>query len=248
MTRTYKYRLIFFAFMSAFLTAATPDYRNTPPEGFVRLTEFIPGILIHPGYHYADNFTGAPLPGYGAPDAWMLEKPALALKRVQETLSQRGLGLLVYDAYRPRRATQGMVAWAKRNDLMQLFTDGYIAKYSGHNHGHTVDLTLVDRSTGTPLDMGTPWDTLNTKSHTNNATGQVLNNRLLLRKVMQEAGFRPYYKEWWHFSMKMDNSKPRDVPYGCFEAREWRWTPPVHWDQAGFTMPQSWSPSACTTD
>ena len=245
MTRSYKYQLLFFTILSVLLSGSAPEYRNTPPDGFVRLKDVIPNIRIQPGYHRADNFTGAPLPGYGAPDAWMLERPALALKSVQEALAERGLGLLVYDAYRPRRATMGMVAWAKRNELMHLFTDGYIARYSGHNHGHTVDLTVVDLSTGTPLDMGTPWDTLNEQSHTRNATGKALENRLLLKQAMQEAGFKPYYKEWWHFSMKLENSKPRDMPYGCFEPKEWQWTAPQNWDQVGYEMPLSWNPMPC---
>lgn len=247
MTRSYKYPLLFFIVLPLFLTASTPDYRNTPPDGFVRLTELIPTLHVHPGYHRADNFTEAPLPGYGAADAWMLQTPAQALKTVQDALAPRGLGLLVYDAYRPRRATLGMVAWAKRNELMHLFTDGYIARYSGHNHGHTVDLTLIELSTGIPLDMGTPWDTLNEKSHTKNATGASLKNRLLLRQVMMDAGFKPYYKEWWHFSMKMEDTKPRDTPYGCFEPKEWQWMPPDGWDQKGYAMPQSWSPTPCSS-
>jgi D-alanyl-D-alanine dipeptidase len=224
------------------------DFRtflNKPPKGFVSLKAFIPGIRLSVRYHTPKNFTEAPLPGYGAPGAWMLERPAKALAKVQKALAKKGLGLLVYDAYRPVRGTLGMGAWARRTKKLYLFRKGYIARRSGHNHGHTVDLTIVDAKTGTPLDMGTPWDTLNTRSHTRNAKGKALKNRLLLRRVMIRAGFRPYYKEWWHFRFRMKGTRPRDVPYGCYEAPEGKWKPTKGWDKPGYTMPMKWSPKPC---
>lgn len=220
-------------------------YLNKPPKGFVDLKTAVPGIRLQIGYHTKDNFTGAPLPGYGAPGAWMLARPAKALRKVQEGLKSRGLGLLVYDAYRPVRGTLGMVAWARREGRLALFRKGYIARRSGHNHGHTVDLTIASLKTGKPLDMGTPWDTLDPRSHTKNAKGKALKNRLLLRRVMRKAGFRPYYKEWWHFRFRMRGTRPRDVPYGCYEAPEGKWKPKKGWDKAGFKMPLQWTPAPC---
>ncbi len=220
-------------------------YLRDPPKGFVDLKKFIPGIRLSIRYHTPRNFTEAPLPGYGAPGAWMLKRAAKALKQVQKDAEKRGLGLLVYDAYRPIRGTLGMAAWATRTEQMHLFKNGYIARYSGHNHGHTVDLTIVDLKTGKPLDMGTPWDTLNTKSHTRNAKGKHLRNRLLLRKLMRRRGFRPYYKEWWHFGFRMRGTKRRDVPYGCFESDEGEWKAPRGWDKPGYKMPMKWQPEPC---
>ena len=142
-----------------------------------------------------------------------------------------------------------MVAWAKRiRQYKALVKGGYIARRSGHNRGHTIDLTLVNANTGKPLDMGTPWDTLNTKSHTRNAKGQVLRNRLLLRKLMRRYGFRPYYKEWWHFGFRMKGTRPRNVPYGCFETPEGKWKAPKGWDKPGFNMPIMWKPTPCRPD
>ncbi|HAA58238.1 MAG TPA: hypothetical protein DCE42_25970 [Myxococcales bacterium] len=221
------------------------DYLNKPPKGFVALKEYIPGIRLSIRYHTPRNFTEAPLPGYGAPGAWMVEKAAKALKRVHMSLKKKGLGLLVYDAYRPIRGTLGMVAWAKRTQKLHLFKQGYIARYSGHNHGHTVDLTIVNLKTGKPLDMGTPWDTLTTKSHTRNAKGKALKNRYLLKREMRKQGFRPYYKEWWHFRYPMKGTKRRDVPYGCYEAPEGKWRPKKGWDKPGYNMPMKWKPSPC---
>ncbi|MCB9743979.1 MAG: hypothetical protein H6741_28250 [Alphaproteobacteria bacterium] len=219
--------------------------RSAPPEGFVDLTARIPSIHIDVAYHRSDNFTGAPLPGYGVPGAWMLEEAGEALARVQDALAPEGLGLLVYDAYRPLRGTLGMVAWAQRTDQVHLLDNGYIARRSGHNHGHTIDLTLAKLGSGEALDMGTPWDTLTKASHTRNATGQALENRLKLKDAMEAQGFKNYSKEWWHFSMKLEGTRGRDVPYACFEAPEGAWEAPEGWEQPGYEMPQSWSPRAC---
>jgi len=214
----------------------------------VNLKERIQGLQIDVRYHGSDNFTGAPLPGYGAPGAWLLEEAAEALKHVQADLEPQGYGLLVYDAYRPKRGTRGMVAWAERTDQLHLFKQGYIARHSGHNHGHTVDLTLVKLENGAAVDMGTPWDTLSSASHTRNATGAALDHRLLLKRAMEARGFAYYYKEWWHFSFPMEGTRPRDVPYGCFEAAEGAWTPLPEWNSVAFQMPTDWPDTPCPSD
>jgi zinc D-Ala-D-Ala dipeptidase len=137
---------------------------------------------------------------------------------VQARLADKGLALKIYDAYRPRRGSQAMVAWAERTGQVHLVNDGYIARVSGHNRGHTIDLSIVDRATGRELDMGTPWDTLSEASHTRNATGAALENRLLLKSAMEAEGWKAYWKEWWHFTYAPEGNPPTmDVPYACFE-------------------------------
>ncbi len=221
-------------------------YLWRPPKGFVDLRKFLKGALFEIRYHTSDNFTGAPLPGYGAPGAWMRKEVAEKLLKVQEKALKRGLTLLVYDAYRPYRATKAMWAWAVRTGQTELFRKGYIARRSGHNRGHTIDLTLADLKTGRPLDMGTPWDTLSPASHTFNAKGRALENRLLLRKLMQSEGFIPYNREWWHFRYPLKGAPPRDVPYGCFEPPEGKWSPPKNWLSPSYRPPQRWNYRPCT--
>jgi D-alanyl-D-alanine dipeptidase len=194
----------------------------SPPPGFVDLRVALPDACFTAGYAAADNFTGAPLPGYGAAGAWLLAGAADALARAQAELRADDLSLQIFDAYRPRRASEAMVAWAERTGRSQLLADGYIARRSGHNHGHTVDLGLARRGTCEPLDMGTAWDTLDARSHTANATGQARNNRLRLLAVMRAVGFHAYPKEWWHFSLPLPDTRPRDVPYGPHEPPEAR--------------------------
>jgi D-alanyl-D-alanine dipeptidase len=222
-----------------------PSYLLNPPEGFVDLPKFISGVKIDIRYHTADNFTGAPLVGYGAAGAWLLEEPAKALQAVAQSLESKGLGLLVYDAYRPRRGTLAMVAWAQRTSQVHLLDGGYIARRSGHNHGHTVDLTLYELATGQALDMGTPWDTLTEASHTRRATGQALDNRLLLKTAMEAEGWGYYFREWWHFRYPMKGTRSRDVPYSCFEPVEGQWRAPPDWNQPDFAIVAAFTPQEC---
>jgi len=202
-------------------TAPAPPAPTTaaPPPGFVDLRQTLPTACFTPGYAAADNFTGAVLPGYAAPGAWLLATPAAALARVQAALARDNLSLLIFDAYRPRRASEAMVAWAERTGKHALVRAGYIARRSGHNHGHTVDLGLATRDC-VPLDMGTAWDTLDPRSHTAAATGAPAQHRQRLLRAMRAAGFRDYPREWWHFSFPLAATRPRDVPYGPHEPPE----------------------------
>ena len=167
-------------------------------------------IRVEARYATADNFTGAPLPGYEANRIFLRREAARALGRVQERVRRRGLGLLVYDGYRPVRATLGMVAWTERVGRTDLLDDGYIARRSRHNMGVAVDLTLVDTTTGHPLEMGTPYDTFTAEAHTANATGEVARKRRLLVEAMEAEGFRNYDQEWWHFSFEVEGAVPFD--------------------------------------
>jgi D-alanyl-D-alanine dipeptidase len=167
-------------------------------------------IRVDARYAGANNFTGAPLPGYEAPRALLRREPALALVRVQTRLRTGGLGLLVFDGYRPVRATRAMVTWAERSGRRNLLQDGYIARRSRHNQGVAVDLTLVDPLSGTQLDMGTPFDTFTEAAHTANASGRVLRYRQILVRAMESEGFRNYHKEWWHFTYEVPGALPFD--------------------------------------
>lgn len=162
-------------------------------------------IIIEMRYSGANNFTGIKLPGYEANRAFMRKAAAAALVRVHVGLASRGLGLKIFDAYRPVRATEEMVRWTRKVNRPDLITDGYIASRSRHNLGVAVDLTLVDRATGRERDMGTAFDTFSAAAHTANATGVVAANRTILRDAMSAAGFSPYSEEWWHFSYNVDD-------------------------------------------
>ncbi|MGH7476479.1 MAG: M15 family metallopeptidase [Longimicrobiales bacterium] len=165
-------------------------------------------------YATADNFMGARLPGYERPLALLRPAAAQALLRVQAQLRTDGLGLKIWDAYRPVRATLAMVDWAERTGNAWLLDEGYVARRSGHNLGATVDLTLYELSTGRELDMGTAYDEFTEAAHTANASGDVARNRQRLVRAMREQGWVNYEKEWWHYTLPGEH-EPLDIGYGC---------------------------------
>lgn len=129
--------------------------RSAIPDGFVRLSEAAPEIAQEIRYTTAFNFVGEPIDGYLAPECILTEEAARALRRVAADLARDGLGLKVYDCYRPQTAVDHFVRWARTGDETMkwafypeepkslLFRRGYIARRSGHSRGSTVDLTLV---------------------------------------------------------------------------------------------------------
>jgi D-alanyl-D-alanine dipeptidase len=190
------------------------------PSGFVYVEDTVPGIEIELRYFSNHNFVGERIDGYTAPRCILTEKAALALKSVQEDLNRFGLGLKIFDAYRPQQAVDHFVKWSKdQGDVRMkaefypemakenLFKDGYIAEKSGHSRGSTVDLTIVSldpKAQGVELDMGTGFDYFGPRSWPNNPEiGAVQRtHRMLLQLVMEKHGFIPYSKEWWHFTLK----------------------------------------------
>ncbi len=167
-------------------------------------------------YYTANNFVGEPIDGYLAPRIIISEPAYAALLLVAEDLATFGLGLKIFDAYRPQQAVDHFVRWAEdlsdtrmktqyypRVDKANLFRDGYIAARSGHSRGSTVDLTIIDLATETELDMGTSWDffDLNSWGVSDQVDDAQRANRALLRSVMTKHGFNPLREEWWHFTL-----------------------------------------------
>lgn len=186
------------------------------PVALVDAAEAAPGLRTHLRYAGSENFLGRPVTGYEAPRCLLTAQAAEALAKAQALAEGEGLGLLMYDCYRPQRAVDDFVAWVGSNEpeptkaayypeveRRTLIEQGYIADRSGHSRASTVDLTLVDGATGEPLDMGTPWDFFDERSHTDNPSVSPVAkaNRQLLKGFMEAAGFRPYYAEWWHFTL-----------------------------------------------
>ncbi len=193
-----------------------PDPECTLPAGtLVDVRSADPSIRVDVRYATPDNFTGAVLPGYERPLALLRPQAARTLGAVQARLRPLGLGLEVFDGYRPVRGTLGMVAWAERTGNQWVLEQGYVARESGHNRGHTVDLTLVRLGDGAAVEMGTDYDVFTEAAHTANARGEVAANRRILLDAMAAEGWVNYEKEWWHFRLPM-NADPLDVPLRCF--------------------------------
>lgn len=187
------------------------------PDNFVFVDDVVPGVSIDLRYTGHENFLGRPVQGYEGARAVLSAPAAAALANVQRELKPFGLGVHVFDAYRPQRAVNDFVQWAKdlndnrmkpqyypRVAKQNLFKEDYIAERSGHSRGSTVDLTLVARDTGEMLDMGSGFDFFGAESWPDypGISAQQRANRLLLRSVMLKHGFKPYPKEWWHFTLE----------------------------------------------
>ena len=174
----------------------------------------VPNVQLDIRYASTNNFMNRRVVGYNAPLCWMYREGGEKLHFLAKQLESEGLGLLIWDAYRPRRATLDMVDWAETTDQGWLLQQGYLVCDSRHNRGGAVDLTLYKLKTGEPLDMGTEWDFFGAESNTFNVTGVALDNRVLLRSSMERVGFVPYDVEWWHFELPNATELPAlDVPY-----------------------------------
>jgi zinc D-Ala-D-Ala dipeptidase len=187
-----------------------PDDRAASDSLLVDVRSVDSTIQVDLRYATANNFTGAPLPGYDATRALLRRQAAAALGRVQARLRSKGLGLRVFDAYRPVRASLAMVDWAERTGHRALLESGTIAQRSRHNLGVAVDLTMVDLMTGTDVPMGTTFDNFTAAANTANATGEALRYREILVQTMESEGFSPYDQAWWHFNYPLEGAVPLD--------------------------------------
>ena len=187
------------------------------PEGFVYLKNIIPDIDIELRYYTENNFVGEHIDGYLSSECILSKEAALALKKAQNDLKNFGLGLKVYDAYRPQCAVDHFVRWATDlkdkkkkatyypNVLKEdLFKEGYISAKSSHTRGSTVDITIIALDSKTELDMGSGFDFFGPVSLPNNLniTASQRAHRMLLQMLMLANGFEKYEKEWWHFTLR----------------------------------------------
>lgn len=176
----------------------------------------IPTIELEVRYIGNHNFTGRPVVGYEQPVVYLTKQATTALQKVQEELKLQGLGLKIFDGFRPQMAVDSFEVWAKDvNDTIakqefypdvdkrDLFTLGYIASKSGHSRGSTVDVTIINLQTKQELDMGSAFDFFGVISHQDTPliTPEQKANRLILKQAMLKQGFKEYQEEWWHFTL-----------------------------------------------
>jgi zinc D-Ala-D-Ala dipeptidase len=160
----------------------------------VDLEKFIPGIKLDIKYATKNNFVGMPV--YTKAKAYLRLPAAYALKKVEAELNKKGLGLKVYDAYRPYSVTELFYEKIKDTDFVASPWEG-----SRHNRGCAVDVSIINLKTGNELEMPTKFDDFTLKAHPDykDISATVKSNRSLLFSVMKKYGFNQYPTEWWHF-------------------------------------------------
>ena len=194
------------------LGAGNPD---TPTEarlramGLVDIAEMDSSIAVHLVYATPYNFLGKQL-YFDLNKAFMLPELAEKVLKAQQALKKirPDLNLLIYDASRPVGVQHEMWNMVKGTNMMPYVSNPNKG-HGMHNYGAAVDVTLMD-CTGRPLPMGSEYDYFGEEAHTTNEqqllqdgriTKRELENRLLLRKVMTEAGLHTIQSEWWHFNL-----------------------------------------------
>ncbi|MBO0347754.1 M15 family metallopeptidase [Phormidium pseudopriestleyi FRX01] len=173
-------------------TANTSQFEG---EKLVDIQDINPGIALDIRYATANNFLNVKL--YSVPRCLLRTSVAQKLSRVQEQLQPRGLGLKVFDCYRPLSVTRKM--WSALPDPRYVANP---ARGSRHNRGAAVDLTLID-AMGNELEMPTDFDDFSDRAARDyegtNVSNQARQNSQLLESVMTQQGFIPLITEWWHF-------------------------------------------------
>ena len=207
----YKYVLIFILFLivKPGFTQTTNQYglqiidnkadysRNITLDSNARLVEiekYIPNIKLDIRYASTNNFSGQAV--YEQARAFARLPVVLALAGVQKELKAMGLGLKIYDAYRPYSVTVKFFEVAKDKDFVASPKTG-----SRHNRGCAVDVTLINLKTGKELKMPTPFDSFAPEAAADfqDVRRKLKNNRAILIDVMSKYEFKVLDNEWWHF-------------------------------------------------
>ena len=185
-------KILFLTFIYLFLS--TSGFAQTN-KNFVEVTKINPNIVLDIRYATKNNFLKEIV--YPEARCFLRYKAAVKLDSIQKELKTIGLGLKVFDGYRPLSVQKKM--WDVFPD------DRYVANPktgSRHNRGAAVDLTLVD-SLGIALKMPTEYDSFSEKAHhsfiSNDKT--IMRNRWILKTIMEKYGFKALRTEWWHYDL-----------------------------------------------
>lgn len=185
--------------------------KNKPNKRLVEIKKYIPNIVLDIRYATTNNFTHQIM--YSQARAFTRLPVVLALQQVETALKTLGLGLKIYDAYRPYSVT------VKFYDAVR--DTNFVAdpkKGSKHNRGCAIDLSLINLKTGKELDMPTGFDSFSKKAAADypHLTKLQIANRELLKRVMQAHGFKVIPTEWWHYDFNgWQNYELLDVPFSA---------------------------------
>lgn len=178
-------------------------------KALVEIVKYIPAIQLDIRYATTNNFMHQRM--YTQARAFARLPVVKALMLVMADLKAKGLGIKIYDGYRPYAVTEKFYEKASDKHFVADPKKG-----SKHNRGCALDLSLVDLKTGKELDMPTPFDSFSPRASASfeDLPQQVIQNRELLKWAMQSHGFKVLGNEWWHFDFTgWQNFELLDVPF-----------------------------------
>jgi D-alanyl-D-alanine dipeptidase len=189
---------------SSTITTPPPFTTSKDASRLVNIQTINSTIKTNILYACPHNFTGKTIYPPSAA-CYLLKNVAEQLNAVQHDLKNKGLGLLVTDAFRPLSAQQAL--WEACPDERYV---AHPSKGGRHTRGTTIDVTLIQLSNGIELDMGTEVDEMKPEAAYTCPTisDEAKKNRALLRNAMKDHGFEPIQNEWWHFDYKGWQSQP----------------------------------------
>jgi D-alanyl-D-alanine dipeptidase len=170
--------------------------QNNAKVQLIDITRINKNIVLDIKYASKDNFLKEAV--YPEARCFLVPEAALKLDSIQTDLEKMGLGLKIFDGYRPFSVTEKMWEILPDNRYVANPKNG-----SRHNRGAAVDLTLID-STGQELQMPTAFDDFTEKAaHAyRDLPEDIIKNRALLKNIMEKYGFSAIKSEWWHYDLK----------------------------------------------
>ena len=162
---------------------------------FVNITDYSNDFILDLKYATTDNFLHTKV--YDCATCFLRYKTIKKLIAISKLLKKKNIKIKLFDCYRPLDIQKKM--WALVSDPNYVANP---AKGSIHNRGCAVDITLVDKN-GIDFDMGTSFDFFGIEAgHAyQNLPKKVLSNRLYLKSIMIENGFKSFDSEWWHYNL-----------------------------------------------
>lgn len=183
--------------------------KSNPDNELVEIKKAIPNITLDVRYATQNNFMQQVM--YRQARAFARKPVVDALKKIQQELNKKGLGLKIFDGYRPYAIT--IEFYKKASDKNFVANP---AKGSKHNRGCAVDLTLINLKTGKELPMPTPYDSFSAAAAANYEPVSAVQrkNRNLLISTMAKYGLKVLENEWWHYDfVGWKNYQLMDIPF-----------------------------------
>ena len=183
--------------------------KSNPDNELVEIKKAIPNITLDIRYATKNNFMQQVM--YRQARAFARKPVVDALKKIQQELNKKGLGLKIFDGYRPYAIT--IEFYKKASDKNFVANP---AKGSKHNRGCAVDLTLINLKTGKELPMPTPYDSFSAAAAANYEPVSAVQrkNRNLLISTMAKYGLKVLENEWWHYDfVGWKNYQLMDIPF-----------------------------------